>query len=357
MMLAKQWFTAKCELRSSRNAEWIRIVAANLVLLHHMQPWAPDLFRSKLMQTFSEYGAVYSVSCFWVYSGFVFDSVYNLRVSTGTVSRLSFLSFLIRRIRRLYPLHITILVLILVYSWCRPSQSDFYIGTWPRLLANILLVQNFLGGTSEFSINPVTWSVSVELVSYVLFFCWLRYSRNFVTAAIPFFVMILFVRVTGVSNSPVTSTGMFFAGVLISHCVKAISKNQHLVVALTIATLLFSFGTISTTFFSLRIIGLVAFGIICCMKLTPSRLVQFFADRTYTIYMTHVLLIPLAEFVTAETHISDLVAVVVWWMICWVVSMVIDLVIFKPLSSNKTVRRLVSKVECIAISRPKHIMD
>jgi peptidoglycan/LPS O-acetylase OafA/YrhL len=350
---AKQWLATTCELRSSRNAEWIRIIAANLVLIHHMQPWATDLFSYKLLQVLSEFGAIYSVSCFWVYSGFVFDSVYNVPVSTTTEKRLSFLSFVLRRVRRLYPLHITMLCLILVYSWCRPTQSEFYVGTWHRLLANILLVQNFLGGTSELSINPVMWSVSIELVSYVVFFCWLRYSRKLLTAVIPFFVMIICVRLTGIYNSPIVSTGMFFAGVLISRCVKGINRNQHWVFALFISALIFGIGTVSNTLFSFRIVGLVAFGIILCMRLNPSKLIQFFADRTYTIYVTHYMFIPAAQFVIAKTNVSHYNVAILWWLLCWVTSILIDIFFTKSKNLSGTIRRRVSIAKSVLSPRSK----
>jgi peptidoglycan/LPS O-acetylase OafA/YrhL len=103
------------------------------------------------------------VDMFFILSGFVISYSYPSK-STGAQS---YFRFMIRRVARIYPLHVltlfifvAITLLGVVDSTSTGNLSDFFY--------NLFLVQAW-GVTDHLSFNTPAWSISAELFCYILF--------------------------------------------------------------------------------------------------------------------------------------------------------------------------------------------
>jgi peptidoglycan/LPS O-acetylase OafA/YrhL len=139
----------------------IRGFAALWVVGHHLQfelayigyPFAGWLFRPGYV----------AVDIFFILSGFVITAVHR------DLTRAGLGDFLLRRIFRLYPLHLFVLAFILgLWLW---SEARFGAHNPTERLADlpivILLLQPYL--IHGLTWNTVSWSIGVELLCYALF--------------------------------------------------------------------------------------------------------------------------------------------------------------------------------------------
>ncbi|WP_017664983.1 acyltransferase family protein [Porphyrobacter sp. AAP82] len=107
----------------------------------------------------------WAVQVFWMISGFVFAKVYAGKATPGG-------EFLIRRIARLYPLHLLTLLLVAVLQAVAIGGlgTSLIVGNndaWHFVL-NLLLASSW-GLEQGKSFNAPIWSVSVEMLIYLLF--------------------------------------------------------------------------------------------------------------------------------------------------------------------------------------------
>jgi peptidoglycan/LPS O-acetylase OafA/YrhL len=134
------------------------------------------------------------VEFFFALSGFVLTYVYGARVRE--LWRASgYFSFLKARLARLYPLHLTmlfvILVMVIVLRWlaARGGYVSIYdepyhpINTLPTFIANLFLVQAW-NIFPYLSWNGASWFVSVEFLLCLLFPIYLAISRRGSIAAL-----------------------------------------------------------------------------------------------------------------------------------------------------------------------------
>ena len=158
-----------------------RGVAAIAIVLWHWQHFffvglrrAAD-FRSADLPAHASLASLYdygylAVSLFFTLSGFIFFWLYSGKVSNGS---LSLRVFFIQRISRLLPLHIATLLVVAVAQWAYRSRigSDFVYptgGTYRFVLNGLLL--SIADGGDGMSFNGPSWSLSVEMVLYAVFF-------------------------------------------------------------------------------------------------------------------------------------------------------------------------------------------
>jgi peptidoglycan/LPS O-acetylase OafA/YrhL len=118
------------------------------------------------------YGAGWmAVDLFFALSGFVFFWLYADAIKT---SKIRAGTFALLRLSRLYPLHLATLLLVagLQYVFWRQTGSFFIFesGNWPRFAAALLMAQQWLPPTEWQFFNGPTWSVSIEVLLYILFF-------------------------------------------------------------------------------------------------------------------------------------------------------------------------------------------
>ncbi len=128
---------------------------------------------------FVQHGFLF-VDFFFVLSGFVIAASYGDRLAQGFSIR----RFMALRLGRIYPLHLFMLVILLIFEvifWggllgkadrapFNPEYSPF------MFLANLLLIQTFVGLDAQ-SWNGPSWSIAVEIWTYLVFAMIYRWMR------------------------------------------------------------------------------------------------------------------------------------------------------------------------------------
>jgi peptidoglycan/LPS O-acetylase OafA/YrhL len=169
--------------------EALRFVAAFAVLIWHYQHFSYvaavpiDLVRARLplyglLRPFYEAGQ-YGVWVFWCISGFIFFWKYRDAIFDRAVSGWTFFVF---RFSRLYPLHLaTLIAVAILQSIYFRLHGCFFVyqnNDLGHFLPQLLMASEW-GPDIGDSFNGPIWSISVEVLVYVVFFLTLRFvSRS-----------------------------------------------------------------------------------------------------------------------------------------------------------------------------------
>lgn len=143
----------------------LRFLFALMVFLHHL---------SFLKLHGEGYNAFYKLFCaegyigvnfFFMLSGFILAYVYQDKIIDKSVSPSK---FWIYRFARIYPLHLLTLIIALPITYKLFLSG---LGTWVLQFASNLFLLHSLIPHSDyyFSFNSVSWSISAEMVFYLLF--------------------------------------------------------------------------------------------------------------------------------------------------------------------------------------------
>ncbi len=148
--------------------EALRGIAALGVVVFHAD-WTNPVTQSRFVQN-----CPLMVDFFFVLSGFVICHSYGERLTSWVDVR----RFLWLRLGRLYPLHLTFLLIFAALVWGRflsNTSLGFLAGTYAfatthalALVSNALLAQS-MGFLHSLSFNYPSWSISTEFYTYVLF--------------------------------------------------------------------------------------------------------------------------------------------------------------------------------------------
>lgn len=165
-----------------------RGVAALAVVVFH---FGCDVFPFNKLEHLFRSGNL-AVSYFFVLSGFVMCWTYYNRP-------VSYPDFLKRRVARIFPLFffsLALTILLPLYYYLRhtaPLEEEFSL----KLLLNVLFVQVYFP-TYALSLNPAAWSLSIEMLFYLLFpfllYIMEKYRRLFFVSAILFFIVSQFIH-------------------------------------------------------------------------------------------------------------------------------------------------------------------
>jgi peptidoglycan/LPS O-acetylase OafA/YrhL len=160
----------------------IRGLGAIIIVIFHWQHFyyigdktMPDLFDKTQLPLYSVLALVYNkgylmLDLFFLLSGFVFFWLYGNRITNGKTSGWTFSVY---RFTRLYPVHIVTLLGVAILQWIMLRQSGHYF-IYPyndtyHFLLNIFLINSW-GLEAGHSFNAPIWSVSVEIMMYIIFF-------------------------------------------------------------------------------------------------------------------------------------------------------------------------------------------
>jgi peptidoglycan/LPS O-acetylase OafA/YrhL len=213
------------------NLEILRFLAAVAVMVYHYPMFAnPDVVGQTQALTSTEEMPFFSVAAFgyiagytavpafWLLSGFIFFSQYR---QTITSRRVSGGKFFWLRFSRLYPLYFVALLLgaiaAALFAQGNPERPFFERpdSSAPPTVWQFLREMVFFGGENpitEYAFNAPAWSLSVEVVLYLLFFVLHRYLPRFATCcAIAASVLVWFVLAKD-ANSWVQGFAFFFFG-------------------------------------------------------------------------------------------------------------------------------------------------
>lgn len=164
--------------------EAIRFCSAFAVLIWHYQHFSFVAYRPTHFHTaqqpfypalrlFYEYG-FYGVQVFWCISGFIFFWKYGAPIAGTLVSAKQ---FFVLRFSRLYPLHVTTLLLVALLQLIYFHSHHYYFVN-PNNDSRHFFLQIFLasqwGFERGYSFNSPIWSISVEVLIYVFFFGMVR---------------------------------------------------------------------------------------------------------------------------------------------------------------------------------------
>lgn len=180
--------------------EFLRFICAFSVLVWHFQHFAfqktgIEIQRAEqpfywLLKPFYNFGA-FGVNIFWCISGFIFFFKYFDALSRREVP---FREFFINRFSRLYPLHILTLFVVAGLQPVFYAIHDYFF-VYPyndirHFILNVFFV-SYWGMESGHSFNAPIWSVSLELIVYLLFFVSvsrMKVSWTYITAFLLAFI-------------------------------------------------------------------------------------------------------------------------------------------------------------------------
>lgn len=125
------------------------------------------------LRLFYDYGFL-AVDLFFGISGFVFFWLYGAQVASG---HLTLRVFAIRRVSRLFPLHLATLAFVALGQQVMHRVSgSYFVYAWNdvrHFALNLFMVSSW-GFEQDMSFNGPAWSVSVEVFLYGVFFLWAR---------------------------------------------------------------------------------------------------------------------------------------------------------------------------------------
>lgn len=239
-----------------------------------------------------EYGWI-AVQFFFLLSGFIFFKLYLKKIKD---KNLSFYNFLILRISRLYPLHfITLIIVLIIYlvlksnNFTNPVRADL-----EHFFYNLFLIHEW-GLNSYASFNEPSWSISVELLMYIIFF-YLALKTNIIFYS---FLIILISSILFFKFKFIGYGGYcFFIGGLSYILLENLNVNQKSK-TLILCILIFFSGIISFYFVDnsklIKIIVLTIFfpSLINLFYLINNyspkfgKKISLIGDISYSIYLTH----------------------------------------------------------------------
>lgn len=146
----------------------LRGFAALWVVLFHLQFAINDWSPAAAHWIWNFAGAGYlGVDLFFVLSGFVL--AYNY---PGVAAGVAYRGFLVKRLARIYPIHVTLIAVLAFIAWCLPiidmGDLDFATLGFGDLVKNLTLTHAWFGDNG-FSWNFVSWSISAEWAAYLAF--------------------------------------------------------------------------------------------------------------------------------------------------------------------------------------------
>jgi peptidoglycan/LPS O-acetylase OafA/YrhL len=231
-----------------------------------------------------------AVQLFWVLSGFVFAASYLERPIDGW-------AFFIARFARLYPLHLATLLLVAALqfiSWQMLGHFQIYPHNDAyHFVLNLFMAQCW-GLESGVSFNAPTWSISVEVVIYAVFFLCLRALK---LAPLPGAIICAFsaglLIATGY-HGPFVFCGLFFFLGVAAFAVLRQSALYAFGISLTALTGFcvsrwFLDGGLTTIEMSMLFVGIILFAGVAdkALPITTTRF-DWFGNATYGTYLLHI---------------------------------------------------------------------
>ncbi|EHJ62204.1 acyltransferase 3 [Novosphingobium pentaromativorans US6-1] len=270
------------------------LAACGVAFLYHTQLlFAPDMHGGEagVYHWFHEWGWAL-VDLFFLISGYIFAHVYlgeNAGGGGQPLARGRLLDFAVARFARLYPLHLLTLLFCAAVFFAAPGNTPIAFG------AHLMMLQAFVQPVAN-TFNGPSWSISVEVVCYVLFALGAaggRRTLRLVTALAIVGALVHFL-LQGRSGGPWVGDGLprgllgFFLGQVMWHCRARMAQTSS---ALLVCLLAFGLALDMGTRSSLLPLTLYAWPAVLLLSLRApfmgSAPMQWLGDRSYGIYLIH----------------------------------------------------------------------
>lgn len=170
----------------------IRGIAAVIVVLYHWQfyyyandTWVKESIDKAALPFYPYLSAIYNegavaVDLFFLLSGFIFFWLYAERIAN---EKMDFRKFMVFRLSRLYPIHLVTLISVAILQWLMLRNAGHYFivqyNDTYHFILNLFFIQNW-GFEKGLSLNSPSWSGSVEVFLYLVFFviCFLKLQNK-----------------------------------------------------------------------------------------------------------------------------------------------------------------------------------
>jgi peptidoglycan/LPS O-acetylase OafA/YrhL len=174
---------------------------------------------------FYRYG-FYGVQIFWSISGFIFFWKYSHALGEG---RIGAYRFFVLRFSRLYPLHLATMLLVgalqLVYFAQRGYSFVYQHNDLKHLVLNLFMASHW-GLQDGYSFNAPIWSISVEVLVYLLFFLTLRFVGRSAWVNLAVLLLCGLAKWMGATSPVVDAVAYFYAGGLAALAFRALEHSS-----------------------------------------------------------------------------------------------------------------------------------
>ena len=280
--------------------------ALSVLIMHYQHFFKPhsslstlDYEKSKTLQPFYSNLEVFynfghlGVQMFWAISGFVFAFVYLEQEKKISINK-----FFVNRLARLYPLHFaTLIAVLLLQIVSLKLAGEFQIYKFNDLYHFFLQIFFISGWGFEngYSFNAPIWSVSIEILVYILFFFSITYLNKYnVKYVLLIYIFLLFIDkfnlITNVKFASfllIDCAKLFFSGVLVFYIYNFFNKKIYL---LFISILLIFLSFLGNFKLFLFFPSLLLFFLSLELFILNSfkKPFQILGNLTYAIYLLHI---------------------------------------------------------------------
>lgn len=267
----------------------LRGIAACIVAGYHLQILYFDGlsgFYGGLPGWFFQWGWTF-VDLFFLISGYIFAHVYLGGAALRNGRQLG--DFAAARIARLYPLHLSMLLIVAVLDWGKPEN------TFGIFLCHLFMLQGLVPGADEGFVGP-SWSISVEMLCYALFAlaaCSGRRTINLMSIALVTLIvakLALVGRPGGPWGADYLIGGVlgFFVGQLLWRYRHVMDRVPTVVLALTLALgVTIDVGSYSPLLPLDLLAWPAALLLVLRLQAFAARPLLWLGDRSYGIYLVH----------------------------------------------------------------------
>ncbi|HCJ7266124.1 acyltransferase family protein [Vibrio cholerae] len=327
------------------NIQFLRAVACLLVIFAHIEL---GFFKQDVDAGFFSFGSI-GVDLFFIISGYIMMLVstkYNDVLFNFTDSA----HFLKRRLLRVIPLNtfFIILSIAITYAFLNFGYTNNYaIYHFPETKLSIVyfLQSTFFLHFGMASINAIAWTLQYEAIFYFLFSMSIFLGIDRFKFFSAFSFLILSISLAGYNLSDFYQVILsplhleFFMGIIVFKLVHSEKKNMNLSMLLLSALALyaarffigFSFGNLLDRVLDYGVIALLVFIIAIWIEglLTVPKAIKHIGDASYSIYLTHWLIVIL--FACYFEYIPFKPNFIVFVFMNFIVSIAVSLLIFKYL--------------------------
>ena len=298
-----------------------RGLLAVFVAIYHTY-WFSHINRS----AFFEHGPVI-IDLFFVFSGFLMFTLYGRKIRNLQDGK----RFIRKRFARLYPLHLFVLCLFIVFASLRVLLHAIGVATLETgeklpfhpgapesvstLLSNLTLT-HAMGVHDYNTFNVPSWTISVEFFAYFIFtamLIWLRPRKNWHFGLIAVLVGLSYVLLSKVKPDMnitydyafLRCLGGFYTGVLVAHVFKFLQKSAYInSLSIAVASMIEVFVLLVSILFVIYCPGKLQFLVAPILflfvlvfafdkglvsRFMMAKLFRYLARISYSVYMVHMI--------------------------------------------------------------------